>query len=298
MDINFELYKIFYHAARKESFSQAAAELFISQSAVSQAIKNLETQLGSELFFRKTRNLRLSPEGELLFHHIAQAYNFIKTAENKLTEIHNLESGELRIGASDTVCRYYLLPLLEQFTRKYPHLKLRVINRTSTRIIELLKDGEVDLGIATLPQNDPDLSVTLLTTVRDIFVAAPKYSFRKLPVPLAEVCQSPLLLLEKTSITRRNLDEFLDSIGLMVEPEIELESVDSLVDFARIGLGIAYVLQESAAQAIARGELLQIPTVPNPPVRQLGLVTVRSVPSSEAAKRFSCFLANSKNISG
>lgn len=294
MEINFELYKIFYHAARKESFSRAAAELFISQSAVSQAIKNLETQLGAELFFRKTRKLRLSPEGELLFHHISQAYNFIKTAENKLTEIHNLEAGELRIGASDTVCRYFLLPFLKQFTKKYPHLKLRVINRTSTRIIELLKDGEVDLGIVTLPQNDPDLSITVLTTVRDIFVAAPKYgAFRELPVPLAEVCRSPLLLLEKTSITRRNLDEFLGGLGLTAQPEIELESVDALVDFARIGLGIAYVLEESAAPAIAKGELLQITTVPAPPARQLGLATVRSVPPSEAAKRFSNFLTSS-----
>lgn len=138
MEINFELYKIFYQAATAKSFSEAGRKLFISQSAVSQAIKNLEIKIGAQLFLRQNRNLRLTREGELLLTHIEQAYNFIKAAENKLEELRSLETGEIRIGASDTVCKYYLLPYLEEFSRNYPKVKIQFLNRTSPQIIEIL----------------------------------------------------------------------------------------------------------------------------------------------------------------
>jgi DNA-binding transcriptional LysR family regulator len=112
MDVNFELYKIFYHAAKYKNFSDAAKQLFISQSAVSQAIKNLEEKMGSALFYRKSRSVELTQEGTLLFSHVEQAYNFLKTAENKISQMQNMDCGEVRIGVSDTICKYYLISYL------------------------------------------------------------------------------------------------------------------------------------------------------------------------------------------
>ncbi|NLW47191.1 MAG: LysR family transcriptional regulator [Firmicutes bacterium] len=287
MDINFELYKIFYHTVTSSSFSNAAEKLFITQSAVSQAIKNLESKIGATLFFRHNRNLKLTPEGEMLFTHIEQAYNFIKTGEQKLTEIQNLDSGEIRIGASDTVCKYFLMPYLENFHRLYPKVKLQFINRTSPKILDNLKNGSIDLGIVTLPLNGKNVTVYELTNVTDIFVAAPKYNeLKDRQVKLAELAGYPLLLLEKASSTRRNFDGFLQDKQLNLVPEIELESVDLLVEFARIGMGVAHVLKESALAPIENGELFEIKTAEKIPQRQLGLVIMRQVPLSKAAEVF------------
>lgn len=287
MDINFESYKIFYHTARSCSFSEAAKSLFISQSAVSQAIKNLEKKLGVMLFYRKTRNIKLTQEGELLLKHIEQAYNFIKAAENKLAEMQNLESGEIRIGVGDTICKHYLIPYLERFNQKYPRVKIQVINRTSAQILQILKNGLIDLGIVTLPVCDDKISVDELIELEDIFVASDRYSSLKgKNISLSELSSYPLLMLKKGSSTRRNLDNFLLGRGIGLIPEIELESIDLLVEFARIGLGIAHVLKESALKLIQDGELFQINLKEQLPMRKLGIATINDVPLCRAAHEF------------
>ena len=287
MDINFELYKIFYYAVVSGGFSNAAEKLYITQSAVSQAIKNLETKLGVVLFFRKTRNLKLTPEGEMLFTHIEQAYNFIKTGERKLTEIQNLDSGEIRIGASDTVCKFFLLPYLENFHRLYPKVKIQFINRTSPKILENLKNGVIDFGVVTLPLNEKNIITRELSALTDIFIAAPKFAeLKDKRIRLAELAYYPLLLLEKASATRRNFDAFLQQNQIDLVPEIELESVDLLVEFARIGMGVAHALKESALVPIERGELFEVKVEEKMPQRKLGLATMAQVPLSKAAEVF------------
>ena len=287
MDINFELYKIFYYAVVSGGFSNAAEKLYITQSAVSQAIKNLETKLGVVLFFRKTRNLKLTPEGEMLFTHIEQAYNFIKTGERKLTEIQNLDSGEIRIGASDTVCKFFLLPYLENFHRLYPKVKIQFINRTSPKILENLKNGVIDFGVVTLPLNEKNIITRELSALTDIFIAAPKFAeLKDKRIRLAELAYYPLLLLEKASATRRNFDAFLQQNQIDLVPEIELESVDLLVEFARIGMGVAHALKESALVPIERGELFEVKIEEKIPQRKLGLATMAQVPLSKAAEVF------------
>jgi DNA-binding transcriptional LysR family regulator len=287
MDINFELYKIFYQAAISASFSEAAAKLYISQSAVSQAIKNLEDKLGSQLFLRRTRRLKLTREGELLLSHIGQAYNLIKTAENKLSEMQNLESGEIRIGASDTVCKYYLLPYLKRFSQTYPKIKIRFLNRTSPQIIEALKNSLIDFGIVTLPVSNSYLTVAELTQVSDVFIAANKFrTLKGSKISWEELSHYPILLLEKNSSTRRNFDDFIQREGIKLVPEMELESVDLLVEFAKIGLGIAHVMKESALDDINSNSLFIIKMAKELPKRKLGLVTNKNMPLSEADKRF------------
>lgn len=291
MDINFELYKIFYQAAKIESFSEAAEKLHISQSAVSQAIKNLEKKMGVQLFFRHSRQITLTLEGDLLYKHIAQAYNFIKTAENKINEMQNLDSGEVRIGVSDTVCRYFLIPYLEQFNARYAKIKIQVINRTSQQILGLLKNGMVDFGIVTLPVNDKNLLVEEFMAVEDIFVASDKFkALQGQKITLPTLAQHPLLMLEKGSATRQHIDSFLHSKGVRITPEIELGSIDLLVEFARIGLGIACVLRESAVSLMKAGELFEVQIKEKLPRRKLGIVVTKDVPLSHAAGEFIAFL--------
>jgi Transcriptional regulator len=292
MDVNFDLYKIFYQVATAASFSEAAAKLFISQSAVSQAIKNLEQKLGTRLFIRQTRRLQLTREGELLLSHVGQAYNLIKLAESKLDEIQNPESGEIRIGASDTVCRYYLLPFLEQFSKNYPKVKIQFLNRTSPQLIEALKNGFIDFAIVTLPVTGDALSIRELIAVNDVFVAGERFAMLKgRMISWEELSHYPVLLLEKNSATRRNFDNFMERLAIRIVPEIELESVELLVELAKIGLGIAHVLKESVLNDITGGKLFMIKTEKELPPRQLGLITNKNLPLSEAGKRFVHLLA-------
>src|SRR5690554_2200348 len=175
MDINFELYKVFYTAASHESFSAAARHLFISQSAVSQSIKNLEQLTGSQLFIRGQKTVRLTPVGRMLYSHVEQAYNLFKSAEAKIVEMQQLQLGEIRIGVGDTVLKCLLLTHLQQFISEYPGVKVRFINRTSPGIIEAVKANTVDFGIVTLPVEDERVSTLDFRTVEDVFVASSRF---------------------------------------------------------------------------------------------------------------------------
>lgn len=287
MDVNFELYKFFYMSAKTGSFSEAADLLFVSQSAVSQAIKKLEEKLGLKLFTRNSKKIKLTKEGEIVYRHIEQAYNFIKLAETKLVELKNITSGEVKIGVSDTICRYYLIPYLKDYNTKFPGVKIQVINRTSVQILELLKNAALDFGIVTMPVNESEITATEFINVEDIFVAGGKYSnLSGREISVNELSSYPLLMLHKGSTTRQNLDSFLDKSGICINPEIELENVDLLLEFARIGFGIAHVLKKSAMNYIDRGELFEIEIKETLPTRSLGIATIKDVPLSFAAKGF------------
>ena len=287
MDINFELYKIFYHVAHSGSFSAAAKALFISQSAVSQSIKSLEAKTGCTLFIRGSKNIKPTDAGEMLFKHVEQAYSLLKSAENKLLEMQSLTFGEIRIGVGDTILRYLLTPFLQQFIKSYPNIKIQIINRTSPGIIESLRKGNVDFGIVTLPVDENDIETLGFREVEDVFVASARFEeIKDKPVEMEELSLLPLLLLQKESSTRRNLDEYFRANGIAIVPEIELESMDLLVEFARIGLGIAHVLQESSNALVESGELFELKLAKPIPRRRLGVAKLRNVPFSAAAREF------------
>jgi len=287
MDINFELYKIFYHCAQNKNFSIAAKRLFITQSAVSQAIKGLEKQLGVTLFFRKSRNVQLTSEGELLFSYASQAFNFLKAAEVKLQEIEGLRAGEIKIGVSDSICKYFIMPYIKQFGQMYPHIAIKVINRTTPQLLEVLKSGLVDIVISTLPVNQEIFSSVPFIKVNDIFVASNRFvELKNKKIELKDLTQYPLVLLQSDSSTRKSIDAFFSSHGLACSPEIELESLDLLVEFAKIGTGIAYVLKESALDLITKGDLFEIQLKESLPIREVGIVKMKNVVLSKAVNTF------------
>ena len=287
MDVNFELYKVFHTVAKTGSFSAAARELFISQSAVSQSIKNLEECIGSLLFARGPRRVKLTAVGEMLYSHVEQACNLLNKAEAKIREMQSLDLGEVKIGVGDTILRYLLIPFLQKFIRDYPNIKLKIINRTSLGIINSIRTGAVDLGIVTMPISDSDIDAAVLCEVEDVFIASSRFSsLENRPVSLEELAAYPLMLLQKESSTRKNLDSFFISKGIEITPEIELESMDLLVELARIGLGIAYVLKECAIQFVEKKELFMLQLKEPSPKRQLAIASLKNVPLSPAAQAF------------
>lgn len=288
MDINFELYKVFYYVAYKKSFSAAAKKLFISQSAVSQAIRQLEEKLDCSLFFRNTKRVKLTHEGQALYTYVEQAFNFIKSGEKRLVDMNSLVSGEIKIGASDTICKYYLMPYFKIFNKKYPGIKIKVTNRTSSKCIELLKNGSVDFSVVNIPLTSESSQLQFRNTraVQDVFIAGSSYDYLKnKELHLKDLEQLPLLVLEKNTITREYFDSMLNNYDVEINPDVELGSIDVLVDMARIGLGIAFV-PDFCANAAAEADIFKLDIKEEVPQRYMGVVTHNNIPLSVAASKF------------
>lgn len=287
MAIDLDLYSIFCTVARCGSLSHAARELYVSQPAISQSMHRLEDALGCTLFVRTSRGISLTSEGRMLYGYADKAVSLISAAEDRLNRMRTLQSGGLMIGASDTLCQFFLLPYLEKFHSEYPEIQLQVTNRTTPDTVELLKVGKVDIALVNLPVIDSALSVREVLNVHDVFVASSRFSsLLNRPITMDELSREPLVLLEKASNSRKYLDDYAAVCGVTLKPEIELGAHSLLVEFAKIGLGIACVTYEFAEEAIKSGELFEIMLTPSMPSRSIGLISLEGVPLSPAAERF------------
>lgn len=285
---NLEWYKVFYITALAGSFSRAAEQLFITQPAVTHTIKQLEAKHKGQLFFRTSRGVQLTNEGQMLFQYIEQAYNLISMGEKKLAEMHNLMEGEVRIGAGDTLCKHYLLPHLEVFHGLYPSIKLQITNRTTSETIHLLKAGKIDFGIVNLPVVvDEHLTIRDSIEIQDCFIAgAPYKHLTAAPITLEQLTEYPILLLEKGSNTRSFIDQYARQHHVVIQPDIELGSIDLLVEFARTGLGIACVIRNFVHTELEQSSIYEVQLNPPIPSRRVGIVTLKNVPISVATRRF------------
>ncbi|MDB2035443.1 LysR family transcriptional regulator [[Clostridium] symbiosum] len=287
MDINYELYKVFYHVASTLSFSEASKQLFISQSAVSQSIKVLEKKLNQTLFIRSTKHVQLTPEGEILLKHIEPAMNLIKKGESQLLEANTLNGGQLRIGASDTICRYFLVPFLNEFHKMYPNIHIKVTNRTSIECARLLDNGQVDFIITNYPNSglSNTQNIQVIHDFSDVFVANETYfPLKDRMITLKELQSYPILMLDRKSTTSEFLHSMFQKHQLDLVPEIELSSNDLLIDLAKIGLGIAFVPDFCIPQQEENFFILNLEeTLPK---RQLVVVHNETLPISQAARQF------------
>ena len=287
MSIKLDLYKIFCEVAKLGSFSKAAKSLYMTQPAVSQAIMQLESELEIRLFTRTPRGVVLTNEGEILFEYANSAINLINVGEKKIIESKNLMAGELRIGVGDTISRYFLLPFLEEFHSKYPKIKLKVINRTTLELTDLLKSGEVDMAICNLPVKDSTLEIMELMDIHDIFVCGEKYKDRaSIPLSFNEIADLPLILLEPKSNSRLYVEKYIQSKGVKIEPEIELGSHDLLLEFARINLGISCVVKEFSKEYLKNKLIYEVKLSEEIPKRAIGVCFLKTVSLSPAATKF------------
>lgn len=275
MDVRLEQYKIFYKVAMCGSFTAGAEELFLTQSAVSQAVRNLEDTLGVELFIRGKRGVELTQEGELLLGYVGSALNLLEQGQSQLASVRALEGGELRIGVGDTISRHLLLPALEQFNRLYPKVVLRIHNGMSREAVDLLRAGRIDLALANMPIDSAGVHPVGEIPIHDCFVMGRDYA-QKLsgPLPWERLNEHPLILLEGKSSSRRFLDSCMAERGVVLHAEFELGSHDLLLDFAAANLGLACVVSEFSRAMLESGAVVPVETDPLP-ARSVGIFTLR-----------------------
>lgn len=276
MNIDFELYRVFYTVANNGNITKASEELNITQPAISKSIKKLEEQLGGQLFVRTKRGVVLTQEGKEFYKYIKNAMEYIANGESKFTELINLESGCIRIGISTTLTKEFLLPYLKKFHKLYPKIDIQISTYLTADLIPKLRNGLIDIVILNVTDNayGDDIEITKCRKITDCFVVSD--AFKKLTnkkISLKELNKYPLILQSKGSNTREFLDNFAKSNNVTLKPNIELASYSLVVEFTKIGLGIGYVTKDYIKEDLKNHELTILDLEETIPSRYIGIAT-------------------------
>ena len=285
MKTKLDYYRVFYETARFNSFSTAAQHLYISQSAISQCIQQLESDLKVQLFIRTKRGIALTNEGKILYLKVENAINSIEQGESQLERLRHLESGELRIAAGDTITTHFLLKYLEDFHATYPDIRIEMANSYSSQMLTLVKEGKADLAFVNMPMEDEELTFEECLEINDVFVCGPDFE-TKASYSWEEVAGLPLILIEKNASSRHFLEKNFNEKNISLNPQIEVAVHDLLIRFASIHLGISCVVEQFASKELEKGIIKRIPLDPPLPKRSIGCAYLKNAPLSYAAKAF------------
>lgn len=298
MENHLNLYHIFYTVAKCKNISGAAKELFISQPAISKAIAKLEQNLETTLFLRSSRGVTLTDEGELLFHQVENAFLSIKQGEEQIRKMNELGIGKLSIGVSTILCKHILLPYLQGFIKEYPHIQISIHCQPTYQVIESLEQGIVDIGLIGETSRVGKLSFLPACEIEDIFVTTNSYllnlqkrgTLPKKATTLQYLSVSTLMLLDKGNITRQHVDKYLAAQSIESDQLIEATTMDLLIEFAKINLGIACVIGNFVQKDLADGSLIQLPLRSPIPKRSIGFAYYSGSAANSALQKFLDYL--------
>ena len=273
MEQHLSQYRIFYEVARCGNISRAAKELYISQPAISKAIGKLEESLGTRLFLRNSRGVQLTPEGNVLCQHVSDAFDSLSRGEKELKRIHDFHIGQLKIGVSNTLCKYVLLPYLKSFVEKYPHVNITIESQSTAHTLEMLEARKIDIGLVAEPRARRGLNFTPVMEIHDGFVCTPAYmenlTLREGPAP--DIFKTGnIMLLDRSNMSRKHLDTYLSDRDIEVNQLLEVTDMALLIEFARIGLGIACVILDFVSDDLKNGTLMEVPLDAPIPRRVIG----------------------------
>ena len=261
MEQNLSQYRIFYAVAKAGNISRAAKELYISQPAISKSISKLEDSLNTVLFTRNSRGVQLTDEGQVLFEHTRDAFEELAKGEQELKLIREFNMGHIRIGVSNTLCRFIMVKYLKGFIEQYPHIKITIESQPTTQTLSMLEQQRIDIGLVVEQKPSRNMNFIPVMDIEDIFVATPSYleNLRLREGAGTDVFQSGnLMLLDKNNITRHYIDDYMACNEIIANNLLEVTTMDLLIEFARIGLGIGCVIKEFVKEDLDSGRLVQL----------------------------------------
>lgn len=288
MNINFELYRIFYEVAKEGNITKASENLLISQPAVSKSIKSLENQLGGTLFIRTKKGVILTEEGKEFYNYIKYAIEYINNAENRFSDLINLEVGTIKIGISVTLTKNFLLPYLKIFHERYPKIKIQIYTLLTSELFFKLKEGLIDIVILNLPYNSSsEIKIIECKKVQDVFIVNENYkNLVNKKLKLEDLNNYPLILQQKKSNTRAFLDNFCKANNIVLNPNMSLSSYSLVTEFTKIGFGIGYATKEYIKKELDNNELYELDVVPKIPPRGIGIAYSNINLPSFSTKKF------------
>lgn len=301
MEQHLPLYRVFYTVANTGNISQAAKLLYNSQPAISKSISRLEDSLGVPLFTRSSKGVSLTEEGKILYSHLKTAFDAIDAGEAQLQRMHDLDMGSVRIGVSSTLCRFFLLPYLKSFIEQYPNIRLEVVCQATGDTLEQLESDRIDIGLIAKPQSPRSLHFFSLGSIEDIFVASPTY-LERMGLKRGEAIsgrllfeKATLMLLDKKNMTRQYIDDYLTENHMNINNQVVATSMELLIEFAKIGLGVGCVIKEFVEDELKEGSLVEIPLDIPIHKREVGFAYISSQ-HSRAVSHFIDFYNTHKEL--
>lgn len=295
MNQNLSSYRIFYTVANAGNISKAAKELYISQPAISKSIQKLEESLECKLFSRSSRGVALTDEGALLYSHVKEAFETLTQGEEQLKRSIELGVGHIRIGVSSTLCKFMLLPYLKEFIRRNPHISISISCQSTNETLKLLDNNKIDIGLIGKPAVMRNIEFDYLDNIEDIFVANKEYldNLKKRGVAADEILEnSTLMLLDKNNMTRKYIDDYLQNNQIEVAESIDISNMDLLIDFAKIGVGVACVIRNFVKEELEEGSLIEVPLGFPIHEREVGFAYKSNTKSSKSLEAFIDFYRN------
>lgn len=288
MNVDYELYKIFYQVANSGNITHASQKLNISQPAISKAIKNLESQLGGELFVRTQKGVVLTEEGRVFYNHIKSAIDNITNAENEFSNLINLNTGSIRIGVSTTITEKYLLPYLKKFHKLYPNITIHMYTDISNELLDKLKKGDIDLAIVHVIDKDygHDIAINKIKKIHSCFVVNESYQeLIDQPVSIKTLSDYPIILQTNGSNSRDFVKKIEFDYGVAFNNNIESSSYTLISEFAKMGLGVGISTKEYIKDDLKNKMLFEIQLQEKLPDRFIAIATLKNQTTSFSAKK-------------
>lgn len=274
MNVNLEYYKIFYYVAKYGNFTKAAHALNNSQPNITRAMNSLEHEVNCMLFVRTNRGVHLTPEGERLYERVSAAMKQFQLAEEELSDSAALEHGSIAIGVSETALNVYLLDRLRRFHMSYPGVRLKIYNHSTPQAIRSVRNGEIDFAVVTTPTNlDAPLIEIHLQEFKEILVGGKTFAgLAEEPLSVEEVKKYPFICLEMGTATYRFYHEWMLTHGIELVPDIEAATTDQILPLVKSELGLAFLPETMARDAIQKGEIVSLPLRDQVPERYVCMV--------------------------
>lgn len=281
---NLSRYKIFLAVAECKSISKAAAQLYVSQPAVSITIKKLEDYLNTTLFIRKSKGVELTENGRKLYENAKRAFNILIDTEERLRFHQN--TGYLRIAASNVLCKHFLMPYLKEFTCLYPNTDISITCTSSSVACLMVEQCNIDLALAAKPENLGALMYYSLGAIEYIFVCTQSYR-DKLQCENDKIFErGNIILLDKDNVSRRHLNSYYAQNKINPLHILEVNEMDMLIEFAKMGIGVSCVVKQFVEDELSAGSLIEIelskPILP----REIGFLYNRIEPMNENILKF------------
>lgn len=288
MKLNLHLVRVFYQIVENQSFTKAAEKLFISQSAVSKAIRELETQLGLSLIERnmtgvkKNKTIKLTEDGQILFEHARAIFSLEKVAIDDLQARIGLKQGKLTIGASTTIASYWLANYVTAFHQKYPNIELNIKVGNTEMMRQALIDCDIDLAIVEGEIDDQRINKEVWQQEELNIITSPDISFS-----LKELSNQLWLVREQGSGTYKVTENMLQTLKIKPKQRITMASNEGIARMVACGIGVA-ILPACIVEdliTLKKVKVLQLPQA-NKLIRTLYLITLQERPVSTLLQRF------------
>ena len=289
MQVSFDSYKVFYITAKNKSITMAAKELYVTQPTVTHCIQKLEEELGCTLFIRGKKGVKLTPEGKVLYKHVSIACEEIWKAENDMNALKEFKKGEILLGASETTLHFFLLPHLKRYKKKYPSIRLKIHNSNTRHMLDAIRNDELDCGILVFPgeYNEEGIEIITLDTFQDIAIVGNEYKeLAEHSISLKDLIEYPIISLENATMTNWTFREIFKQYNLDLKPDIELATTDLIVPTVSNDLGIGFVPEYFASEALKKNEIFRLNLVEEIPRRKICLVYKLDKPQSIAVEAF------------